>query len=91
VCNCQLPTQAFAADFQEAVGTAPGVYAVEGYELTTIAITGIASGGAVDRPSMLSYFRGYDGYGVAQQYKWDTNGELVTRPSPCPRWSRPGE
>ncbi len=78
VCACLLPSEGFAADFQKAFGRVPGRYALEGYEMTTIALTGIGSGAATDRPSMLNYFRGYDGYGVAQQYKWAKDGELVT-------------
>jgi branched-chain amino acid transport system substrate-binding protein len=78
VCTCQIPTKEFGADFQDAFGTAPGLFAVEGYELATIAISGIASGAVVDRRSMIEYFRGYSGYGVAQQYQWDSTGELIT-------------
>lgn len=77
VCNCQLPTKEFGSDFQDAFGTAPGLFAVEGYELATIAISGIASGAVVDRRSMIEYFRGYSGFGVAQQYQWDSTGELI--------------
>ena len=40
-------------------------------------IDGIRSGRAVDRPTMVEYFRAYDGLGIHQQYRWTSDGELV--------------
>lgn len=38
--------------------------------------------GAITRSALLQLVRSYDGQGLAERYRWDPNGELVT----APRW-----
>jgi branched-chain amino acid transport system substrate-binding protein len=77
-CPCGPAPEAFAAAYTALPankGAVPGVYSVEGYDLTTIMLTGIDSG-ITDRAALIDYVRNYDGYGLARQYKWDATGEL---------------
>ncbi|MEU1982757.1 branched-chain amino acid ABC transporter substrate-binding protein [Nocardia sp. NPDC019395] len=74
-CPCGPAPDDFAAQYQQLNGQAPGVYSVEGYDLTTILAKGIDAG-KVTRPDLLAFVRGYDGPGLARQYKWDATGEL---------------
>lgn len=82
VCTCQLPTPEFATDYAAAFGTEDlAMWAPEGYDLATIALTGIASGSAGDRAAMLQYLRGFDGWSTGRHYQWSENGELTTPPA----------
>ncbi len=74
-CPCGPAPEAYATLYQDAYGQAPGVYSVEGYDLATIILSGIASG-ITDRAALVDYVRAYDGYGLAKHYKWDETGEL---------------
>jgi branched-chain amino acid transport system substrate-binding protein len=77
-CPCGPAPEAFAAAYTALPankGATPGVYSVEGYDLTTIMLTGIDSG-ITDRAGLINYVKNYDGYGLARQYKWDATGEL---------------
>lgn len=74
-CPCGPAPEAYASLYQGEFGQAPGVYSVEGYDLATIILSGIASG-ITDRPALVDYVRAYDGYGLAKHYKWDETGEL---------------
>jgi branched-chain amino acid transport system substrate-binding protein len=77
-CPCGPAPEEFAAAYTALPankGAVPGVYSVEGYDLTTIMLTGIDSG-ITDRAALIDYVRNYDGYGLARQYKWDATGEL---------------
>lgn len=74
-CPCGPAPDDFAAEYKKANGQAPGVYSVEGYDLATIMLTGIASG-ITDRAGLANYVRSYDGEGLAREYKWDSTGEL---------------
>jgi branched-chain amino acid transport system substrate-binding protein len=65
----------FATAYEASSGQAPGVYSTEGYDLTTIILTGIDSGVA-DRAALIDYVKNYDGEGLARNYKWDATGEL---------------
>ncbi len=76
-CPCGPGPEKFTSDYKAKFSQAPGVYSVEGYDLTTILLKGIASG-KTTRADLLSYVRGYDGQGLARQYKWAPNGELTT-------------
>ncbi len=67
-----MPTH---TEYQDFNGAAPGVYSTEGYDLTTIMLTGIDSG-ITDRAALIDYVKNYDGLGLARQYKWDATGEL---------------
>ncbi|MET4613499.1 branched-chain amino acid transport system substrate-binding protein [Rhodococcus sp. PvR044] len=74
-CPC-VPAPAALADQYEALnGQAPGVYSVEGYDLTTIMLKAIDSG-VKDRAGMLEYVKNYDGQGVGKKYQWNDKGEL---------------
>ena len=77
-CTCQRPPTEFSDRFEKAMGRVPGQFSLPAYELTTTMIDGIRSGKAVDRPTMVEYFRTYDGYGFHQRYAWAPDGELVS-------------
>jgi branched-chain amino acid transport system substrate-binding protein len=74
-CPCGPAPDAYATEYQDFNGQAPGVYSTEGFDLTTIMLTGIDSG-ITDRAAMVNYVKNYDGTGLARQYKWDATGEL---------------
>jgi len=74
-CPCGPAPDAYATEYQDLNGAAPGVYSTEGYDLTTIMLTGIDSG-VTDRAGLIDYVKNYDGLGLARQYKWDATGEL---------------
>jgi branched-chain amino acid transport system substrate-binding protein len=76
-CPCGPAPDEFAATYEESAGQAPGVYSVEGYDLATIMLTGIASGVA-DRAAMIDYVANYSGEGLARNYEWDDKGELAS-------------
>jgi len=68
--------KSFADAYQGAFNTAPGTYSVEGYDATTVLLTGIDKGN-VDRASLLSFVKGYDADGLSKHYKWNDKGELA--------------
>jgi branched-chain amino acid transport system substrate-binding protein len=74
-CPCGPAPEDFAASYEETNGQAPGVYSVEGYDLATIMLTGIASG-VTDRAGMIDHVKNYSGEGLARTYEWDDTGEL---------------
>lgn len=75
-CPCGPAPDEFATEYEEVSGgTAPGVYSVEGYDLTTIMLKAIDSG-ATTREAVLDFVKNYDGQGLARNYKWDETGEL---------------
>jgi branched-chain amino acid transport system substrate-binding protein len=74
-CPCGPAPAEFATAYEASSGQAPGVYSTEGYDLTTIILTGIDSGVA-DRAALIDYVKNYDGEGLARNYKWDATGEL---------------
>ncbi|WP_454042528.1 branched-chain amino acid ABC transporter substrate-binding protein [Cellulosimicrobium sp. Marseille-Q8652] len=76
-CPCGPAPEDFAAQYEESAGQAPGVYSVEGYDLATIMLTGIASG-VTDRAAMIDYVANYSGEGLARNYEWDDKGELAS-------------
>lgn len=76
-CPCGPPTGAFAEAYTKKFGQAPGTYSLESYDLATILLAGIDSG-AVTRPALLDFVRGYQGQGVARKYQWTANGELTS-------------
>jgi len=78
-CPCGPAPAEFAAAYTALPankGAVPGVYSVEGYDLTTIMLTGIDSG-ITDRAKLVDYVKNYDGLGLARNYKWDATGELA--------------
>jgi len=74
-CPCGPAPDAYATEYEDLNGAAPGVYSVEGYDLTTIMLTGIDSG-ITDRAALVDFVKNYDGLGLARQYKWNSTGEL---------------
>ncbi|MFD4183288.1 branched-chain amino acid ABC transporter substrate-binding protein [Rhodococcus sp. NPDC058514] len=74
-CPCVPAPTALAEQYEELNGQAPGVYSVEGYDLTTIMLTAIDSG-VKDRAGMLAFVKEYDGQGVGKKYQWNDKGEL---------------
>jgi len=76
-CPCGPAPDEFAAEYEEVNGQAPGVYSVEGYDLTTIMLSGIASG-VTDRAGLIEYVKNYSGDGLARTYEWDDTGELAS-------------
>jgi branched-chain amino acid transport system substrate-binding protein len=76
-CPCGPAPEEFAASYTALnSGAVPGVYSVEGYDLTTIILTGIDSG-ITERAKLVDYVKNYDGLGLARNYKWDATGELA--------------
>jgi branched-chain amino acid transport system substrate-binding protein len=74
-CPCGPAPDAYATEYQDLNGAAPGVYSTEGYDLATIMLLGIDSG-VKDRAGLIDYVKNYDGTGLARQYKWNSTGEL---------------
>jgi len=76
-CPCGPASAAFSDEYTKKFGQAPGTYSVEAYDAATILLTGIDSG-AVTRPALLDFVKGYDGQGVARKYQWTDTGELTS-------------
>ncbi|MFC7448965.1 branched-chain amino acid ABC transporter substrate-binding protein [Rhodococcus daqingensis] len=74
-CPCVPAPEALADEYEALNGQAPGIYSVEGYDLTTIMLKAIDSG-VKDRAGMLEFVKGYDGQGVGKKYQWNDKGEL---------------
>jgi branched-chain amino acid transport system substrate-binding protein len=76
-CGCSPAPESFVTEYSARFnGEQPGPFAAEAYDLATIMLTGIDSG-AITRPAMVDFMRGYDGQGVARRYRWTPDGELV--------------
>ncbi|WP_325050689.1 bifunctional serine/threonine-protein kinase/ABC transporter substrate-binding protein [Nocardia suismassiliense] len=76
-CSCGPVAGKFYFDFRALNGQGAGWNAVEAYDLTTIALNGIAAGHRT-RADLLTYLRGYQGTGLARTYDWSDNGQLTT-------------
>ncbi|MFY1637671.1 branched-chain amino acid ABC transporter substrate-binding protein [Solwaraspora sp. WMMB335] len=77
-CPCQPATEArgsFAEDYEALHGTPPGTYSDTAYDAANIFLQGIGEGNTT-REAMLEWVRGYEGEGVAANYKFDDKGEL---------------
>ena len=75
-CPCSPAPPAFADEYTKKFNQPPSTYSSEGYDLGTIMVRGIDSG-AHTRDALLEYVRTYNGPGVARQYQWTENGELI--------------
>ncbi len=75
-CPCGPAPDAFATAYKALNNQAPGIYSVEGYDLTTIMLKAIDSG-VKDRAGMVNYVKNYSGDGLARHYKWNDKGELA--------------
>src|SRR5690606_36081619 len=77
-CPCGPANAEFTEEYKANSGGAePGTYSTEGYDLGTILLKGIDSG-AITRPALLDYVKGYNGPGVARNYQWTDKGELTS-------------
>lgn len=76
-CPCGPATGTFAEEYTKKFDQAPGTYSTEGYDLATIMLKGIDSG-AITRPELLEFVKGYKGQGIAREYQWTPQGELMT-------------
>jgi len=66
----------FASAYTSAFnGAEPGTYSIEGYDATTVLLTGIDKG-SVTRPALLDFVKNYDADGLSKHYKWNDKGEL---------------
>jgi branched-chain amino acid transport system substrate-binding protein len=65
----------FSDAYQSAFNAAPGTYSVEGYDATTVLLSGIDKGNA-DRAKLLNWVTNYDAPGLSKHFKWDSTGEL---------------
>ncbi|WP_194820291.1 branched-chain amino acid ABC transporter substrate-binding protein [Nocardia sp. XZ_19_385] len=74
-CPCGPAPEKFTKDYQAINNEAPGVYSVEGYDLSTILFKGIDSGKQT-RADLLAFVKSYSGDGLARNYKWSPDGEL---------------
>lgn len=68
-------TGTFAEEYTAKFSTDPARYSADGYDLGTILLKGIDAG-AITRPAMLEFVRGYQGQGVVRKYAWTDDGEL---------------
>jgi branched-chain amino acid transport system substrate-binding protein len=75
-CPCGPAPEAFAKEYKTVNNADPGVYSVEGYDLTTIMLKAIDSG-VKDRAGMVDFVKKYSGQGLAREYKWNDTGELT--------------
>lgn len=75
-CPCGPAGAAFTDAYTAAMGTLPGTFSAEGYDIATIMLHGIDSG-AFTRPALLDYVRNYNGQGLARRYQWAPDGELT--------------
>ena len=74
-CPCGPAPDAYATEYKDFNGQAPGVYSTEGFDLTTIMLTGIDSG-IKDRAGLINFVKNYNGVGLARTYQWNATGEL---------------
>lgn len=67
--------KSFSDAYQSAFNAAPGTYSVEGYDATTVLLSGIDKGNG-DRSKLLNWVTNYDASGLSKHFKWDSTGEL---------------
>jgi len=65
----------FEKAYKAAFSAEPGTYSIEGYDATTVLLSGIDKGND-SRPKLLAYVKSYDADGLSKHYKWDATGEL---------------
>lgn len=65
----------FESAYKSAFNIEPSTYSIEGYDVTTVLLSGIDKGNT-DRAKLLAWVKGYDADGLAKHYKWDSTGEL---------------
>jgi branched-chain amino acid transport system substrate-binding protein len=65
----------FEKAYKAAFSAEPGTYSIEGYDATTVLLSGIDKGNDT-RAKLLSYVTSYDADGLSKHYRWDSTGEL---------------
>ncbi|NYE96434.1 branched-chain amino acid transport system substrate-binding protein [Psychromicrobium silvestre] len=68
-----IPT--FESAYKKLTNSEPGTYSIEGYDATTVLLSGIDAGKQT-RADLLSWVKSYDKDGLSKHYKWDDKGEL---------------
>jgi len=77
-CPCLPPDKAkgsFAADFKTKYGAAPGVYAAEGWDATTVFLDAFKAGKRT-RADVLAYVKAYNKEGVTKTIDFTDTGEI---------------
>ncbi len=65
----------FESAYKSLAGSDPGTYSIEGYDATTVLLSGIDKG-KTTRADLLDWVKNYDADGLSKHYKWDSTGEL---------------
>ncbi|MBD3925938.1 branched-chain amino acid ABC transporter substrate-binding protein [Nocardioides cavernae] len=65
----------FAADFEEAFGSAPGAYAAEGYDAMSVFLAALDDG-ARTREEVLTFVNDYEGEGLSKDIAFDDAGDV---------------
>ena len=65
----------FETAYKALASAEPGTYSIEGYDATTILLSGIDKG-KTTRADLLNFVKSYDKDGLSKHYKWDSTGEL---------------
>lgn len=68
-----IPT--FESAYKSLASAEPGTYSIEGYDATTVLLSGIDKG-KTTRADLVSWVKDYDADGLSKHYKWDSTGEL---------------
>ncbi|MBA3490356.1 MAG: branched-chain amino acid ABC transporter substrate-binding protein, partial [Longispora sp.] len=77
-CPCVPPDKTggtFSADFEKAIGHAPGTYSAEAYDAANIFVAGVKNG-KTTRKDMEEFVDAYNGKGVTTMLKFTDKGEL---------------
>lgn len=65
----------FESAYKSLANAEPGTYSIEGYDATTVLLSGIDKG-KTTRANLLDWVKNYDADGLSKHYKWDSTGEL---------------
>ena len=65
----------FEKDYKALASAEPGTYSIEGYDATTVLLSGIDQG-KTTRTDLKNFVKSYDKDGLSKHYKWDSTGEL---------------
>jgi branched-chain amino acid transport system substrate-binding protein len=69
------PSGTFRTDFEAEYGSAPGVYAAEGYDAATVLLDAVKDGKRT-RADVLAFVNAYNKQGVSKSIKFDASGEV---------------
>lgn len=65
----------FESAYKSLANAEPGTYSIEGYDATTVLLSGIDKGNTT-RAKLVDFVKNYDADGLSKHYKWDSTGEL---------------